>query len=1001
MQNNLQAVNSILNGVGGGMQGHMWNDWQSNHVGKPETNVVGTPEVLAKTGGHWTGSAEQGGEWQQGIEITREITETVENQIRSGIRFGMDSSEFKTDTYRIVDLNIQQFMRSNILQIDITNLKPNTRHYVFFDNEDVNSRCRPRFASYSADGSTSMGAQLKTDSNGTLRGSFSLPANRFTNGTRLLKVTSHKYNGDAPASTAEATYTAMGIIANNEKTTHTTRVHRIVPTPVVNVRQHVTRGERINATNLDIDPASNPFDDFEDKIDDLEQQIADINDELSNIPGPDPDTNTSDGGSTIPDWRNILDDFDFSWMDGLYFDPIAQSFQVPSDVGAGIFAHSVDLYFKTKGTNRDVNVEIRPMLNGYPTNEAIALSKASLAPASVNVSENASQKTTFTFPSPVFLKSGMEYCFVVWSDSDEYECWFQRGGEKDIANDSIVIGPPADHMGSMFVSQNSNTWSARQEDDLKFTLKRCKFDTSQGASVSFINKDVPWYGSEVVDVNTSDTDDVEYHIGENPISTVADSSSVTVNHFMHGHYHTSSNVQLQGIEGDRTGGVIRIAAPADSGSLPADGTYNIIHGSLPYNTGTNSNVGSDQVAITTSGSGDVTQNGVAFRITIATTSGTADISACKILQAGSGHEVGDTITVTVGSSWSFTVDVNAVGDTIGGIPVRALNCDVTQFHTSIGSDFTMDTFSITPNLTAKSVPADVTANADITGSGEPLFPDYVSDYKATDTTRGGGSNVRCSKNIYYDGIHTNIRNILVERTSMFINAVGTAMHSPEGYLDGTVYQRRISGDNIKLNDNAYFDRPSIVASSINQQNEMSNEHSFEVKVSMFSQDASGYVSPVIDLQSLNCIAFANRLNGLTDSLTTVSGFTDSITATNEPEGEENAFCYITKKVNLKTPATGLRANIDVLRHPGTDVKVLYKIVRNDEEIPVDDISFNYFNGTGVPDKPLEADGKNFKEYEYNVDNLPEFSAFIIKIVGQGYNTSKPPVLSAFRCIATG
>ena len=65
----------------------------------------------------------------------------------------------------------------------------------------------------------------------------------------------------------------MGIIANNEKTTHTTRVHRIVPTPVVNVRQHVTRGERINATNLDIDPASNPFDDFEDKIDDLEHKL--------------------------------------------------------------------------------------------------------------------------------------------------------------------------------------------------------------------------------------------------------------------------------------------------------------------------------------------------------------------------------------------------------------------------------------------------------------------------------------------------------------------------------------------------------------------------------------------------------------------------------------------------------------------------------------------------------------------------------------------------------
>ena len=33
---------------------------QSNHVGKPETNVVGTPEVLCKTGGHWTGSGRTG-----------------------------------------------------------------------------------------------------------------------------------------------------------------------------------------------------------------------------------------------------------------------------------------------------------------------------------------------------------------------------------------------------------------------------------------------------------------------------------------------------------------------------------------------------------------------------------------------------------------------------------------------------------------------------------------------------------------------------------------------------------------------------------------------------------------------------------------------------------------------------------------------------------------------------------------------------------------------------
>ena len=93
-------------------------------------------------------------------------------------------------------------------------------------------------------------------------------------------------------------------------------------------------------------------------------------------------------------------------------------------------------------------------------------------------------------------------------------------------------------------------------------------------------------------------------------------------------------------------------------------------------------------------------------------------------------------------------------------------------------------------------------------------------------------------------------------------------------------------------------------------------------------------------------------------------------------------------------------NYDALRHPGTDLKVLYKVVGTDNATPVDDIGYEFFNGTGAPDTVVDADSKNFKEYEYNVSDLPEFSSLIIKIVGQGYNTSKPPVLSALRVIAT-
>ena len=42
---------------------------------------------------------------------------------------------------------------------------------------------------------------------------------------------------------------------------------------------------------------------------------------------------------------------------------------------------------------------------------------------------------------------------------------------------------------------------------------------------------------------------------------------------------------------------------------------------------------------------------------------------------------------------------------------------------------------------------------------------------------------------------------------------------------------------------------------------------------------------------------------------------------NEVEGINNAMVYVTRKVNLKTPASSLRVIADVFRPPTTDVKV--------------------------------------------------------------------------------
>jgi hypothetical protein len=179
---------------------------------------------------------------------------------------------------------------------------------------------------------------------------------------------------------------------------------------------------------------------------------------------------------------------------------------------------------------------------------------------------------------------------------------------------------------------------------------------------------------------------------------------------------------------------------------------------------------------------------------------------------------------------------------------------------------------------------------------------------------------------------------------------------------------------------------------------------------------------IIDVGTLGVLAIANRLNNIDsatgkklDATTNSLGTGTTYIASTEPDGDNNAMVYVTRKVNLKTSATAIRVAVDLFRPPTTDIKLMYKVLGNDDSTPFDDIGFQYFNHTGVSDGGtgsnafgvggdgtaghMEHDAKNFKEYEYTAENLPEFGAFCVKIVGQGTNTSVVPLVSALRCIA--
>ena len=198
------------------------------------------------------------------------------------------------------------------------------------------------------------------------------------------------------------------------------------------------------------------------------------------------------GMGTATDFRTSTNTFARTRVVG-WQDPLAQTFLVDAVVYPdGIFLTDLDLYFKSKDSdNLPVTVQIRSTLNGYPDKTIIPFSEVNKLPADVNVSDDASMATKFTFPSLVYLPPG-EYAIVAISNSLKYEAYISEMGDNILGTTRKVSEQP--YAGVLFKSQNASTWSANQNQDLTFQLNRAVFTT--GATANAVFKD----GTSAADV---------------------------------------------------------------------------------------------------------------------------------------------------------------------------------------------------------------------------------------------------------------------------------------------------------------------------------------------------------------------------------------------------------------------------------------------------------------------------------------------------------------------
>ena len=268
---------------------------------------------------------------------------------------------------------------------------------------------------------------------------------------------------------------------------------------------------------------------------------------------------------TVNDTRNITRTSTRTTTEVIqWIDPIAQTFLI-DDTG-GVFVTSIECYFQSKDENIPVTMQIREVVNGYPSRTIVPFGEVVLNPSQVSISADASVPTKFTFPSPVYLQEKTEYSFCLLSNCNNYNAWVARLGETQVGSDRTISENP--YAGVFFKSQNGSTWTADQMEDIKFKINRAEFENVTG-TVTLVNDSLP-----------------TRTLPNNSLRTTNASGVIRVFHRNHGMHGTSNNVTIAGVAAGTYNGIT---------SAQINGTYTSI-----------SNVTLDSYDITTAGTATAT-----------------------------------------------------------------------------------------------------------------------------------------------------------------------------------------------------------------------------------------------------------------------------------------------------------------------------------------------------------------------------------------------------------
>lgn len=275
---------------------------------------------------------------------------------------------------------------------------------------------------------------------------------------------------------------------------------------------------------------------------------------------------------------------------------------------------------------------------------------------------------------------------------------------------------------------------------------------------------------------------------------------------------------------------------------------------------------------------------------------------------------------------------------------------------------------------------------------------------ADSSIRAGGIGLLASEQYTIDQFKITIPRITPPETKMFCEGDFTTTSSLAG--SETAYQasEKLS---INMNEVMYFLDPHVVASHEQEvaATRLNGNPSTKIRLTMETQNK--YVAPYFNVNASSINVLSNFIdyldsNGSLTNRNAMSTLPYILETAND--GGSTAAKHITIPYTLQDVATSIRVIVFATRPDSTDFTVWYRTTPAGDETPIEEKSWTAFSKTPNPPNSSNYNDRGnhetFKQYEFNVYDIPDFDQYQVKITMNSSRSTMTPVFRNLRTIAT-